>query len=67
MNWNVCGTKRSLPNLMNYFGIVLEGLRKTIKNLSQDRRSSGRDFNAGPPKYKARVLTTLSRRSVYTV
>jgi hypothetical protein len=29
-----------------------------MKNLSQDNQSPDRDLNPGPPKYKARVLTT---------
>jgi hypothetical protein len=31
--------------------IVLEGLKKTTKNLSQDSLSQSRDSNPGPPEY----------------
>jgi hypothetical protein len=48
----------------NYSGICLEGLKKTMKNLSQDSRSPGQDLNPRPPKYEAGVLTTQPRRSV---
>jgi hypothetical protein len=46
-------------------GIRLEQLRKTTKNLSQDRRSAGRDLNPGAPEYEARLLATRPRRSVF--
>jgi hypothetical protein len=36
-------------------GIRVEGLRKTVKNLSQASRSPGRDLNPGPPEYKTGV------------
>jgi hypothetical protein len=67
MNWKGCGRKRSCPDLRYYPVICLEGLRKTTKNLSQDRRSLGRDLNPGPPEYEAGVLTTRPRRSVSPV
>jgi hypothetical protein len=35
--------KRSWPNLRYYPGNFLEVLRKTLKNLSKDDRSPGRD------------------------
>jgi hypothetical protein len=44
-------------------GICLEVLRKTTKTLSQNSRSPGRDLNAGPPEYKAEMLTTRIRHS----
>jgi hypothetical protein len=44
--------------LGNYPGISHYGLRKTMINLSQDIRPSGRDLNPGPPEYEAGVLTT---------
>jgi hypothetical protein len=43
------------------------GLRKTAKNLSQDSRSPVRDFNLGPPEYKAGVLTTRPLHSVDSI
>jgi hypothetical protein len=66
MNWEGCGRKRSWTNSRYYPGICLEGLRKTMKNLSQDSRSPGRDLNPGPLEYEAGVVTTRPRRSVYT-
>jgi hypothetical protein len=36
---------------------LMEGLRKTVKNLSQDSRSPGRTVNPGAAKYEAGVLT----------
>jgi hypothetical protein len=33
---------------------------KNHENLSQDSQSLGRDFNLGPPKYEASMLTTQS-------
>jgi hypothetical protein len=53
-----CGRKRSWINLRYYAGICLEVLEKTTKTLSQNRRSTGRDLNPGPPEYEVRVLTT---------
>jgi hypothetical protein len=35
-----------------------------MKNLSQDSRSLGRDFNPGPPKYVAGMLTTRPQHLV---
>jgi hypothetical protein len=58
MNWKECGRKWSRPNLRYCPGIRLEGLRKTMKNLSHDIWSPGRDFNTGPPEYQAELLTT---------
>jgi hypothetical protein len=55
------GRKRSYPNLRYYPGILLDGLRKNMKN-SQDSRSLGRDLNRGPPAYEAGILTTRPRR-----
>jgi hypothetical protein len=46
-----------------YLGISLEGLRKTTKNLNQDRGYLSRDFSPGSPENEARpqrsVLLTL--------
>jgi hypothetical protein len=50
--------------LRYYPSICLEELRKTMKNLSRDSQSPGRDLNPGHPEYEAGVLTTRSRRSV---
>jgi hypothetical protein len=43
---------------MCYPGTFLKGLRKTMKHVSKDNRSAGRDLNSGPPEYEAGVLTT---------
>jgi hypothetical protein len=64
MNGVECGRRLSLPNLRQYSGIFVEGLRKTTKNFSHDSRSPGRDLNPGPLEYKAEVLTTRPRRSI---
>jgi hypothetical protein len=61
MNWKGCGRKSSWPNLWYYPGICLEGLRKTMKNLSQNSRCPNRYLNPGPPEYEAGVLTTQPR------
>jgi hypothetical protein len=42
----------------------MEGLRKTMKNCSQDSWSPGQDLKPGPPKYKAGVLTIRPQYSV---
>jgi hypothetical protein len=67
MNWKGYGRKRQWPKLRHHPGICLEGLRKTKKNLSQDKGSPGRDFNPGPPEYEAGVLSTQSLRSVVLI
>jgi hypothetical protein len=64
MNWKRCGRKRLWPNKINYPVVFPDGLRKTTKNLSQDRRSPGRDLNLGPPEYEG-VLTVRPPLSVY--
>jgi hypothetical protein len=46
------------------FAICLEGLKKTMKNLSLNSRSPGRDLNTGPPEYEIWVLTTRPRCSL---
>jgi hypothetical protein len=52
-----CGRKRLWPNLRYYPGIFVDGLKKTMKNLSQNSWSPGRDLNLGPLEYEAGVLT----------
>jgi hypothetical protein len=44
MNWKWYGRKQSWINLKYYIGICHEGLWKTMKNLSKDSRSPGRDL-----------------------
>jgi hypothetical protein len=51
------GRKWWWPNLRYYLSIRLALLMKTMKNLSQDNPSPGRDFNPIPPEYKAGLLT----------
>jgi hypothetical protein len=36
--------------------ICLKGLKGTIKDLSQDSESRGRDSNRSPPEYKSEAL-----------
>jgi hypothetical protein len=45
-------------------GICLEGLMKTMINLSHDSQPPGRDLNPGPSDYEAGVLSIPPRRSV---
>jgi hypothetical protein len=45
-----------------YSGIHLNELRKTQKNLSQDKGCLVQDLNPEPPEYEAQVLTTQPRR-----
>jgi hypothetical protein len=58
INWKRFGRKGLWPNLRYYPCVYLEGLRETMKRLSQDSWSPGRDLNLGPPIYEAGVLTT---------
>jgi hypothetical protein len=52
--------------IIRYYPILsMEGLRKTIKNLSQHSRSPSRDLNPGPAEYEARLLTTQPGRLVF--
>jgi hypothetical protein len=46
----------------NYF--TQQYIPEDNSELSKDCWSWSRDFNPGPPKYEAGVLTTLPRRSV---
>jgi hypothetical protein len=50
--------------LRYYPGIRMEGPNKTTRNLYQDSRSLGEDFNLGPPKYEAGVLIIQPRHSI---
>jgi hypothetical protein len=50
------GSGRGLFSIL--FRHCLEGLSKTTKNLSQDSRSPGRDWNAGPSEYESGILST---------
>jgi hypothetical protein len=50
--------------LRYYPSIHVEGLRKSTKDLSHDRRSSGRNLNPGPPEYETGVLTSRTVLSV---
>jgi hypothetical protein len=45
-------------NLRYYLNIYLEGLRKTMMDLSQDSWSSGQGLNLGPLEYEAGLVTT---------
>jgi hypothetical protein len=64
LNCKGFGRKRSWPNLRHYPGILVEGLREIIKNLSEDSRSQDRELNLRPPEYEAGVFTNQPRRSV---
>jgi hypothetical protein len=62
MNGKGYSRKRSWPNLRYYPVIRLKGLKKTMKPLSRDSRSPGRDLNPVPPEYEAGVPSTRRRR-----
>jgi hypothetical protein len=49
MYWKKCGRKQSWPDLRYYFGIFLEELKRTMKNLSQDGLPVVRELNLRPP------------------
>jgi hypothetical protein len=57
MNLKQCGRKRSWPNLRLR-------LRETMKNVSQDTQSLGRNSNQGSPEYKTGVSANRPLRSV---
>jgi hypothetical protein len=59
-----CGRKYSQPDLRDYLGSCLEGLRKSIKTLEQDSLSLGWEFNLRCLKYKAGLPTTRPPLSV---
>lgn len=42
----------------------MEGLRKTMENVSQDSQSRDQNFTLGPSEYDAGILTTRPRCSV---
>jgi hypothetical protein len=58
MTWKGCRRKQLWPNLRYDPSIYLEGLRKTMENISQDSQSSRQDMNLSHPEYEAGVLTT---------
>jgi hypothetical protein len=65
MNFKWYERKLWCSSLRYYPGIRLDGLRKTTKHLSRDRRSPDRDLILGPPGYEVGVLRTLSLCSVH--
>jgi hypothetical protein len=64
MDCKVFGRKQSWPDFKVLSQHALKENEKTTKNLSQHSLSSGRNLNAGPPEYKAGVLTPRPRRSI---
>jgi hypothetical protein len=54
-------------SLRYYSGTCMGGLRKTMKNLSHNDQSLGRDLDPGRPEYEAGVLTIQSQRSEWNV
>jgi hypothetical protein len=58
-----CWRKQPWPDLKYHPGICLQGLRKTIKNQSQDSQYQAQDLNTKPPKYKAEVIPTQLQHS----
>jgi hypothetical protein len=47
MNWKGCGRNWCLPLLRYCDSVWMEVLRRTTKNLIQDRRFPDRDLNSG--------------------
>jgi hypothetical protein len=64
MNNELKGTRKEAVEAQfkdDYFpGICLEGLKKAIKEFSQDSRSPGRDLKSRPPESEG-VITTQFR------
>jgi hypothetical protein len=56
VNDAVEGSGRGLI-LRYYSGMHLEGLRKTMKAVSQDSRCLGQDLNKKPAEYSSGMLT----------
>jgi hypothetical protein len=54
MNWNDYGKMLAQPNLRHYPGICLEGLIKTMENISHD------SWYLEPATYGTGVVTTQS-------
>jgi hypothetical protein len=46
---------------MYYPGIFLEGLRKSLKILSQDSLYRGKDLKPGPPEYSTATFYGVER------
>jgi hypothetical protein len=59
INWKGCGEGSAPGLILRYYpGILLNGPRKTTKNLSPDSLSPGRDLYPGPHEYEEGMLTT---------
>jgi hypothetical protein len=56
---------QSWPNFKKLYRHPPEGTEENHKTIRQDSRSPGGDLNLLPLEYKAGVLTTRSRCSVY--
>jgi hypothetical protein len=63
MNWKGFGKEWSWNNFKLLCQHSPGGTEENYENPIQGRRSTGRDLSLGPPKYKARLLTTGSRPS----
>jgi hypothetical protein len=61
MNWKLFGRKMLCPNFMILSRNSPGEFEENHENTNQDSRSLVRDFNLGPPEYKAEVLTTQPR------
>jgi hypothetical protein len=59
-----CRSMWSCPNLWHYNGISLEGLRKTMKYLSQESQHTGHNSNQAPSEYKSEALPLQSTCSL---
>jgi hypothetical protein len=54
INWKGSGRKYSLHN-SRYYASSLEGLRKTMKNVSLDSQCPNHDLSQAPPEYKSAI------------
>jgi hypothetical protein len=55
-NTQCCATRLIMNGPLYYPGICLEGLSKTMKNLTQDNRGLRQDSKRTPLRYESRIL-----------
>jgi hypothetical protein len=63
MNWIGCGRNQSLFDKKYYCGILLEGLRKMLKNCNQDKHLPSQDLNLSSPEYKIKSEVLLLQQT----
>jgi len=64
-NWKGRERERLWRILKYYFGLCLEGMRKTMNNLCQGTLYPGRELNQVPPDRETRLLTIQSQLPTY--